>query len=238
MNDTLAVHQAGSDLPPLPSPAADVLAALRLQRELHPAVLARRSRARQGLDVRQDARRRLAEGGDAARALRLHVRAPRQEADVHGRASSARGASGTTTSSLDWHLLEQPLHAGLQQFVSDLNRVYAAEPALLRSATSSPRASRGSIATTATTRWCRCMRRAADPDDFVIARLQLHAGPARRLRVRRARAPGRYTEMLNSDAAIYGGSNVGNDGLVIDPPGRRTRLPDVPAADAACRSPA
>ena len=36
------------------------------------------------LDARQDAGRRLAEGGDAARALRLHVRAPGQEADVHG----------------------------------------------------------------------------------------------------------------------------------------------------------
>ena len=32
--------------------------------------------------------------------------------------------------SLDWHLLDQPLHAGLQRFVQDLNRVYAAEPAL------------------------------------------------------------------------------------------------------------
>ncbi len=32
--------------------------------------------------------------------------------------------------SLDWHLLAEPLHAGLQQFVQDLNRTYAAEPAL------------------------------------------------------------------------------------------------------------
>ena len=63
----------------------DVLAALRVHRELHPAVLARRGGARQGLDVRQDPRRRLAEGRDPAHALRLHVRAPGQEADVHGR---------------------------------------------------------------------------------------------------------------------------------------------------------
>ena len=32
--------------------------------------------------------------------------------------------------SLDWHLLDYPLHAGLRQFVRDLNRVYTAEPAL------------------------------------------------------------------------------------------------------------
>ena len=32
--------------------------------------------------------------------------------------------------SLDWHLLDYPLHAGLRQFVRDLNHVYSAEPAL------------------------------------------------------------------------------------------------------------
>ena len=32
--------------------------------------------------------------------------------------------------SLDWHLLDEPLHAGLERFVQDLNRVYRAEPAL------------------------------------------------------------------------------------------------------------
>jgi 1,4-alpha-glucan branching enzyme len=32
--------------------------------------------------------------------------------------------------SLDWHLLEEPLHAGIRRFVQDLNRTYRAEPAL------------------------------------------------------------------------------------------------------------
>jgi len=32
--------------------------------------------------------------------------------------------------SLDWHLLDVPLHRRIRQFVQDLNRVYAAEPAL------------------------------------------------------------------------------------------------------------
>ena len=57
--------------------------------ELHPAVLARRSRARQGLDAEQDAWRRVAEARHAARALRLHVHAPGQEAAVHGRRAGA-----------------------------------------------------------------------------------------------------------------------------------------------------
>ena len=34
------------------------------------------------------------------------------------------------TESLDWHLLAHPLHAGLQQWVRALNRVYTTEPAL------------------------------------------------------------------------------------------------------------
>ena len=32
--------------------------------------------------------------------------------------------------SLDWHLLEQPDHAGVQALVRDLNRIYSDEPAL------------------------------------------------------------------------------------------------------------
>ena len=54
-------------------------------RELRPAALARRGRARQGLAARQDAGRPLAAARQPARALRLHVGAPGQEAPVHGR---------------------------------------------------------------------------------------------------------------------------------------------------------
>ena len=53
--------------------------------------------------------------------------------------------------SLDWHLLDEPLHAGLRRFVQDLNRVYAAEPALLPGRLRRRRLLTGSTATTATT---------------------------------------------------------------------------------------
>src|SRR5712691_3209232 len=36
----------------------------------------------------------------------------------------------TETESLDWHLIEEPLHGGLQRLIRDLNRVYAAENSL------------------------------------------------------------------------------------------------------------
>jgi 1,4-alpha-glucan branching enzyme len=32
--------------------------------------------------------------------------------------------------SLDWHLLDDPMHAGLRRLVADLNRLYRAHPAL------------------------------------------------------------------------------------------------------------
>src|SRR5688500_17468195 len=36
----------------------------------------------------------------------------------------------TETESLDWHLLDQPLHGGVQKLVSDLNRIYLDHDAL------------------------------------------------------------------------------------------------------------
>jgi 1,4-alpha-glucan branching enzyme len=36
----------------------------------------------------------------------------------------------TETESLDWHLIEEPLHGGIQKLISDLNAVYGPEPAL------------------------------------------------------------------------------------------------------------
>ena len=48
--------RARADPPPVAPPRADVLARLRVHGELHPAAVARRGRARQGLDARQDAR--------------------------------------------------------------------------------------------------------------------------------------------------------------------------------------
>ena len=84
MNDILEYVKKNPVYRRYASSTPDVLAVVRLHREFHPSVLARRGRARQGLDVRQDSRRRLAEGGYAAGLVRLPVRPPREEADVHG----------------------------------------------------------------------------------------------------------------------------------------------------------
>ena len=75
----------GLDPPSLPPSRADVLARLRLERELRAAAVARRGRAREGLALRAHAGRPVAALREPARALRLHVGAPGQAAALHGR---------------------------------------------------------------------------------------------------------------------------------------------------------
>jgi 1,4-alpha-glucan branching enzyme len=112
--------------------------------------------------------------------------------------------------SLDWHLLDLPLHRGLHRFVRDLNHAYVALPALHECDTQP-----------SGFQWIDCndsdnsvvvlMRRAKNPDDFVIGIVNFTPVPRHGYVIGAPRA-GRYEEVLNSDAGVYGGSNVGNDG--------------------------
>ena len=85
MNDTLR-YMSLDPLYRRHQPQPDhVLVRVRVLGALHPAAVARRSRARQALAARQDAGRRVAQAGELSAADRLHGDASRQEADVHGR---------------------------------------------------------------------------------------------------------------------------------------------------------
>jgi 1,4-alpha-glucan branching enzyme len=114
--------------------------------------------------------------------------------------------------SLDWHLLTEPDHRGLQALVRDLNRLYRAEPALWE-ADIEP----------AGFQWID----ANNGDENIIAFMRI-APSGRRLVCICNFAPvvregyrigvperGLYREILNTDAAAYGGSNVGNSGGVF-----------------------
>jgi len=113
-------------------------------------------------------------------------------------------------SSLDWHLLEQPIHGGLERFVMDLNRLYRAEPALHQVDFDA----KGFA-------WIDCndhessvislIRRAQDPHDWIVAVLNWTPVVRQSYRVG-VPQPGYYAERINSDAWSYAGSNVGNDG--------------------------
>src|SRR6185295_10365963 len=122
------------------------------------------------------------------------------------------------TASLDWHLLELPLHAGLRRFVEDLNRLYASEPAL-HEVDFEP----------AGFEWIDCndhessvislIRRAHDPQDWLVVVVNFTPVVREGYRLGVPEA-GYYREILNSDASVYGGSNVGNQGgLSTEPVG-------------------
>ena len=115
-------------------------------------------------------------------------------------------------SSLDWHLLDDPLHQGLRRWVQDLNHTYQRE-ASLHQVDFEP----------AGFSWVDCndnensvismIRRARNPNDFTLMLANFTPVPRIGYRVGVPEA-GWYRELLNSDAAMYGGSNMGNGGGV------------------------
>jgi 1,4-alpha-glucan branching enzyme len=118
--------------------------------------------------------------------------------------------------SLDWHLLEKPLHAGLSRFVRDLNQVYKSEPAL-HEVDVKPSGFQWIDCNDSDNSVVTMLRKAEDPDDFVIGVFNFTPLPRHGYMFGVPRA-GTYTEVLNSDAAVYGGGNVGNDGFVVTDP--------------------
>jgi 1,4-alpha-glucan branching enzyme len=107
--------------------------------------------------------------------------------------------------SLEWHLLERPLHAGLRRYLADLSAVYRARPELWRG-DPDPEAFSWLDADDSAHSVYSFFRR--DGDDVVIAILNLTPVPRHDFRVGAPR-PGRYRLLISSDADIYGGSGFG-----------------------------
>ncbi|HYN08901.1 MAG TPA: 1,4-alpha-glucan branching protein GlgB [Vicinamibacterales bacterium] len=112
--------------------------------------------------------------------------------------------------SIDWHLLDGPLHAGLQLFVADVNRRYRAEAAL-HELDFEPRGFEWIDCNDHESSVVALIRRARDPDDWLVAVLNWTPIIRRGYRIG-VPASGFYRELVNSDAGVYGGSNVGNGG--------------------------
>jgi 1,4-alpha-glucan branching enzyme len=113
---------------------------------------------------------------------------------------------------VDWDVLGDPRHAGLQRWVQDLNRVYAQQPALWE-ADNDPSGFAWIDCHDAENSVLAHVRRAADPADFVVALVNFTPVPRRGYRIG-VPAPGAYEELLNSDASVYSGSGLGNEGRV------------------------
>jgi 1,4-alpha-glucan branching enzyme len=116
-------------------------------------------------------------------------------------------------SSLDWHLLDHPLHQGLRRWVQDLNHTYQRE-ASLHQVDFEP----------AGFSWIDCndnensvvsmIRRARNPHDFTVMLTNFTPVPRPGYRIGVPEG-GWYRELLNSDGEMYGGSNMGNGGGLL-----------------------
>ena len=115
--------------------------------------------------------------------------------------------------SLDWHLLEDPAHNGIQSLVRDLNHAYAVTPALFERDDDAhafwwlePNDAEGSVFA-----FARLGDDARKPLVFVanltpVSRHGYRVGLP---------VPGRWRELVNTDSTHYGGSDVGNYGGVV-----------------------
>jgi 1,4-alpha-glucan branching enzyme len=118
--------------------------------------------------------------------------------------------------SLDWHLLDEPMHKALRRYVKELNQLYRSEPSFYECDYEPPGF-----------RWIDCsdnensvvalIRFARNRDDFTV--MIFNFTPVPRLTYRLGvPAEGFYAELLNSDSAYFGGSNMGNGGGVNSEP--------------------
>ncbi len=132
---------------------------------------------------------------------------------------------------LPWHLLADPVHAGIRQWVTDLNRVYRVEPALHRG-DCDPRGFAWVIVDDAPHGVLAFLRH--DPTGhgrpvLVAANVTPVVRTDYRLAVP---AGGEWVELLASDSTLYGGSGVGNLGMVVSSAG-----PDEPGSLAVTLPP-
>jgi 1,4-alpha-glucan branching enzyme len=127
-----------------------------------------------------------------------------------------QGPEWSHESSLAWHQLEHPLHAGVQQWVTDLNRLYRGETALHDQDCDS-RGFQWIDCNDAATSIISFVRKGALSSDTILVVCNFTP-------VLRTNYPvgvpfgGFWEEVLNSDAPPYGGSGAGNCGGLLAAP--------------------
>ena len=123
----------------------------------------------------------------------------------------AQGNEWDSQQVLDWWVLQFPFHQGVQQLVRDLNRLYHGTSALYRDEFEWQGFE-----------WIDCHDakqsvlsyvRQADEAKVVVA-LNFTPTPRTDYRIG-VPAPGRWREAVNSDAGVYGGSNLGNGAVEL-----------------------
>ena len=113
---------------------------------------------------------------------------------------------------LDWQCLDDPVHEGVRRLVRDLNRLYRATPALYR-LDCEPSGFSWIDAANGAESIISYLRRGREADELAVIVGNFTPVPRHDYRIGVPR-PGRYKERINTDAPIYGGSGIGNQGEV------------------------
>jgi len=111
---------------------------------------------------------------------------------------------------VDWFLLNDPAHAGIQRLVRDLNGLYRRQPSL-HSKDSKPEGFRWIIGDDRANSVFAFLRQGAAGDKPILVVCNMTPVPRHGYRVGVPR-PGRWREIANTDSRFYGGSDLGNDG--------------------------
>jgi 1,4-alpha-glucan branching enzyme len=128
----------------------------------------------------------------------------------------AQQAEWSHERALDWHLLEQPGHAGIQSLIRDLNRLYKEEPALWE-LDSDPAGFYWLEPNDADNNVVAFARVSKNGERTAVFVANLSPVPHQNYRLGLPRSS-RWREAINTDSSFYGGSDVGNLGGVQPEP--------------------
>ncbi|HVM35124.1 MAG TPA: 1,4-alpha-glucan branching protein GlgB [Actinomycetota bacterium] len=115
--------------------------------------------------------------------------------------------------SLDWHLLDFDEHQGIQRFVADINKIYQGVSALWE-VDFSPEGFRWIEPSDADSNVLAFLRTSRDGTDRLVCICNFAPTVRQGYRIGLP-VSGTYEEILNSDAELYGGGDVGNMGAVV-----------------------
>ena len=115
--------------------------------------------------------------------------------------------------SLEWDVLQYPVHHGMQNWVEQLNRLYAQEPAL-HDYDTDPKGFEWIDCNDNAASTISLLRKSRSPSQNIV--VVCNFTPVPRLEYRLGVPAGGYwRELLNSDGKEYGGSGMGNAGGVM-----------------------
>jgi 1,4-alpha-glucan branching enzyme len=124
---------------------------------------------------------------------------------------------------VDWDLLDQPDHAGIQRLLRKLNTLYTSEGALHRR-DAEPEGFQWIVGDDSENSVFVFARFGRDGDRPLVVLLNMSPEPFYEYQIGLPQA-GLWAEALNSDGALYGGANIGNGGHVTASPAPSHGLP-------------